>query len=236
MTKGQIIGVFRYYAARVTGQIPDTDASALSADTLFQMALDRYADETEYLLLTKSKADVETANIAYSYVHADCKRMLRVSFVSWDGKEISIKSRKWMDDKMPGWRTADEGTPTWAVRSGTRAFQLVPAPAAAGTIYIEGPVTVSATEVITAGAAYEPDIPAPDHELLAIWMAIRATIDGVNTEDGIRASILYPLWQAGIKAAVDRNVAPSENIKPGETSGLTMIQDSVDTSALRKGY
>lgn len=173
-----------------------TDTILYTIDKYIDLAYNKYAAETECFI---NVYDIDSVISEGVYSFNDISAgLFKVRFVAYDGLSLKAASQSILDNSRPNWRFADDGIPTaWVPWGG--GIRLFPTPAAIKTI------TVECCEMPTILAETDaPLIPIGDHELLAIYAAIQVMIKDPSNENAIRASQLYPRWEAGIKAAKDR--------------------------------
>ncbi|OLU22957.1 hypothetical protein BVH03_22165 [Pseudomonas sp. PA15(2017)] len=83
---------------------------------------------------------------------------------------MRLVSREWLDDNQPGWRDRTD-VPRFAIQSDT-SIRLVPAPATAGILKLEGfrlPI-----RGLTSDRTSKPEISAAHHRHLVNWALYRA--------------------------------------------------------------
>lgn len=191
MNLGELIS--RYRAAAQDDAVPPFCSDEELGDH-YNEAQDEAAIRRRLLRATAESAPtlcaIEASAGTASYSLAP--EMFEVTYQAWretgtTGRTaLSLKTREWLDANVRDWRDLEAGTPVYLLKDG-HTLQLVPAPAAAGQVLLEGfhvPV-----QRMTANDA-EPGIPHVHHIHLIQWALYRAfSKPDADNFDPARASI-----------------------------------------------
>lgn len=111
--------------------------------------------------------------------------LYELTHISLDGQALSLVSTETLDDSVRGWRE-EQGDPCYAVQD-DKGIRLVPTPARAGTLALEGyrlPTEPMADE------GDEPEIHGAHHRYLILWALHKAfSIPDTEAFDPARAGL-----------------------------------------------
>ncbi|MEN6358158.1 MAG: hypothetical protein ABFD83_13875 [Armatimonadota bacterium] len=212
MTKKDLAKLVRSHLDELSGTwLKDTSSDPLGSFSIYDyldLAYKQYAKETECFKVNYTKAAVVGTDI---YKNSDFGtsgaggRIFNLIYVAFNSVTIYPVTESRLDAYNSNWRFAANGTPTNWLKYSNKSFRLFPKPSAASDIYIEGYET---PDISSFTEDTEPDIEELDHSLLAVYASILVTVRDPSNTNAIRASQLYPIWQAGIADARDRIHGP----------------------------
>lgn len=147
-----------------------------------RLLLDDYTPEVTNIEVVAQKA-------SYT-LHAKLYEIVRIAFRGEDHRQqpLELVSREKLDRKAPEWRSMEAGEPRWAIQDETR-IRLVPMPARAGTVLLEGyrlplKAMVNKTD--------KPEIHEAHHPYLVHWALHRAfSMPDSDGFDPQRAQLSY---------------------------------------------
>jgi hypothetical protein len=131
----------------------------------------------------------------------------------------------------PSWRWDAAGTPSrWALYD-DRHVAVLPAPATGAVLMrLEGFETPD--PYTFANDADEPMLHADDHELIALWAAMYTLTQAPHDENQMRATALWPRWQAGLQAAYARINKVRGKVVRGKRQQTPAASEWYDASGL----
>lgn len=139
-----------------------------------------------------TQLSVQAQKASYS-LHAKLYEIVRIAF-SGEGQRqqpLELVSREKLDRITPEWRSMDAGVPRWAIQDDTR-IRLVPMPARAGTLLLEGyrlPLKAMVNDTD------KPEIHEAHHPYLVHWALHRAfsmpDSDGFDPQRAITAEAAF---------------------------------------------